>query len=155
MRVLILVMMNVLFSSSVTAMDVPISKAEVNSYFENLLEKFNNEDVAGYEDIFLIPHARHLGNVVTFIDDESAPLVNFAKLKESGWSQSVMRSFDLLYSSSSKAFVNVHWTRLGANKEVIQNFTAFYALSKTKDGLKITYISSTSAPLSIGVKERN
>ena len=153
MRLTMLLIISVLFSGAATGS--PINRAEVSSYFGNLLEKFNNEDVLGYESIFLIPHARHLGKTVTFIADGMAPLVDFSKLKESGWDQSVMRSFDLLYSSSSKAFVNVHWTRLNDQKDVIQNFTAFYALLKTEDGLKIAYISSTSAPLSIGVKEKS
>ena len=94
MRLTILLIISVLFSGAATGS--PISRAEVSSYFGNLLEKFNNEDVLGYENIFLIPHARHLGKTVTFIADGMAPLVDFSKLKESGWDQSVMRSFDLL-----------------------------------------------------------
>jgi hypothetical protein len=154
MRPMLVMLTSILFSTTVIAGNSQIEKTQVVAFFHHLLEKFNNENVVEYEKLFLVPHARHLSDKVSLITDESVPLVDFAKLKEAGWDQSVMRSVDLLFSSSSKAFVNVHWTRLNAEKEVVQNFTAFYTLVKIQEKLRIAYIAATSTPLSIGVTEK-
>ena len=130
-----------------------INKKEIDTFFEDLVLKFNNQDVKGYETIFMIPHARHIAGQVTFVSDKSTSLVNFDQLRELGWEKSLLRKTHIFYSSKTKAFVNVDWTRMGTNGEVLQDFTAFYELTKLRGSLKITYISAADTPLTIGIDE--
>ena len=102
----------------------------------------------------MIPHARHIAAQVTFVNDKSTPLVNFDQLRELGWEKSLLRKTHIFYSSETKAFVNVDWTRVGTNGKVLQDFTAFYELTKLSNSLKITYISAADTPLTIGIDER-
>jgi hypothetical protein len=130
-----------------------ITKNEIRAFFDDLVLKFNNRDVDGYEAIFMIPHARHITKEVTIVTDQSTPLVNFDRLSDLGWQKSILRKLHLFYSSSTKAFVNVDWSRLNRNGATLQDFTAFYTLTKFDGNLKITYIAATDTPLTIGIDE--
>ena len=131
----------------------PIDKKEIYAFFEDLVLKFNKQDIKGYEAIFMIPHARHIGGQVTFVSDKSTSLVNFDQLRKLGWEKSLLRKTHVFFASEAKAFVNVDWIRMGTNGKVLQDFTAFYELTKLGDSLKITYISAADTPLTIGIDE--
>lgn len=135
------------------AVEGTIAQNEIRAFFDDLVLKFNNQDVEGYEAIFMIPHARHIAEQVTLVGDKSTSLVNFDQLRKLGWEKSVLKKLHIFYSSRTKVFVNVEWTRMGTNDEILQDFTAFYALTKFEDRLKITYISATDTTLTIGMDE--
>lgn len=152
----IVLLITIVFSilSNLASAGELIDKKEIHTFFEDLVLKFNNQDVKGYESLLMIPHARHIAGQVTFVADKSTPLVNFNQLRELGWDKSLLRKTHVFYSSETKAFVNVDWTRMGPDGDVLQDFTAFYELTKLGDSLKITYISAADTPLTIGIDER-
>lgn len=139
--------------SNLASAGEPIDKKEIYAFFEDLVLKFNKQDIKGYEAIFMIPHARHIAGQVTFVSDKSTSLVNFDQLRKLGWEKSLLRKTHIFFASEAKAFVNVHWTRMGTNGKVLRDFTAFYELTKLGDSLKITYISAADTPLTIGIDE--
>ena len=152
----IVLLITIIFSilSNLASAGELIDKKEIHTFFEDLVLKFNNQDIKGYEAVLMIPHARHIADQVTFVSDKSTPLVNFDQLRELGWEKSLLRNTHIFYSSETKAFVNVDWTRMGTNGKVLQDFTAFYELTKLGGSLKITYISAADTPLTIGIDER-
>ena len=62
--------------------------------------------------------------------DENSPLVNFEKLRDSGWIKSAVNEIEVIYATEDKSLVRLNLSRINKEQEVIVTKDGIYTLTK-------------------------
>ena len=62
--------------------------------------------------------------------DEKSPLVNFEKLRDSGWIKSTVNEIEVIYATEDKSLVKLNFSRINKDKEVIVTTDGIYTFTK-------------------------
>ena len=68
-----------------------------------------------YKSYFHILHAKVSKTKLERMHDENSPLVNFEKLRDSGWIKSTVNEIEVIYATEDKSLVRLNFSRI--NKE--------------------------------------
>ena len=120
-------------------------RAEVLSAYEAYLTAFNNDDIDTIDSLVAWPLS-YIGNgKVTSLDQFP---VKPSELRESmAWDRSEGFEIDVVAVTESKAHVLMRNTRrLRKDGSLIEEASAFYAFTKTKDGWKMFALSDIRMP---------
>ncbi|MEA1881749.1 MAG: hypothetical protein U9N31_05050 [Candidatus Marinimicrobia bacterium] len=110
------------------------SKSEIEKELiktiEQLVIDFNAQDVEKYESYFHMPHARLVTNKIEWVDDPNVPLIDYKKIKSTGWHHSVANEIEVIYSGTTKSIVRMDFSRFNNKSEEIVRTEVFYIMSK-------------------------
>ena len=62
--------------------------------------------------------------------DENSPLVNFEKLRDSGWIKSTVNEIEVIYATEDKSLVRLYFSRINKEQEVIVTKDGIYTFTK-------------------------
>ena len=62
--------------------------------------------------------------------DENSPLVNFEKLRDSGWIKSTVNEIEVIYATEDKSLVRLNFSRINKEQEVIVIKDGIYTFTK-------------------------
>ena len=69
--------------------------------------------------------------------DENSPLVNFEKLRDSGWIKSTVNEIEVIYATEDKSLVRLNFSRINKEQEVIVTKDGIYTFKKINGKLGI------------------
>ncbi len=124
-------------------------KKELKAYVEKLIEDFNTADPVKYKSYFHIPHAKVSTTQVEWMDDVNSPLVNFEKLRDTGWVKSTVNEIEVIYATEDKGLVRLNFSRINKDEEVIVTTDAVYTFTKIngKWGISVLFVGAKDLPL--------
>ena len=103
-------------------------KEAVKEFFED----FNNEDILAINTNSDSPFIYIMGKN-TILEEKYSDAINFDGLKKEGWAYSEINKSNLLYDDNDTAMVQVNFSRLNSNDEIILTSDVTYLLVN-KDG---------------------
>ena len=103
-------------------------KEAVKEFFED----FNNEDILAINTNSDSPFIYIMGKN-TVLEENYSDAINFDGLKKEGWAYSEINKSNLLYDDNDTAMVQVNFSRLNSNDEIILTSDVTYLLVN-KDG---------------------
>ena len=62
--------------------------------------------------------------------DENSPLVNFEKLRDSGWIKSTVNEIEVIYATEDKSLVRLNFSRINKEQEVFVTKDGIYTFRK-------------------------
>ena len=124
-------------------------KKELTAIVEKLVEDFNTADAVKYKSYFHMPHAKVSKTQVEWMDDENSPLVNFEKLRDTGWIKSTVNEIEVIYATEDKGLVRLDFSRINKDKEVIVTTDGIYTFTKIngKWGIAVLFVGAKDLPL--------
>ena len=124
-------------------------KKELTAIVEKLVEDFNTADPVKYKSYFHMPHAKVSKTQVEWMDDENSPLVNFEKLRASGWIKSTVNEIEVIYATEDKGLVRLNFSRINKDEEVIVTTDGIYTFTKIngKWGIAVLFVGAKDLPL--------
>ena len=72
--------------------------------------------------------------------DENSPLVNFEKLRDSGWIKSTVNEIEVIYATEDKSLVRLNFSRINKEQEVIVTKDGIYTFKKINGKLGIEFL---------------
>ena len=94
-----------------------------------------------------MPHAKVSKTQVEWMDDENSPLVNFEKLRDSGWIKSTVNEIEVIYATEDKGLVRLNFSRINKDEEVIVTTDGIYTFTKINGKLGIEVLFDGSKDL--------
>ena len=79
--------------------------------------------------------------------DENSPLVNFEKLRDSGWIKSTVNEIEVIYATEDKSLVRLNFSRINKEQEVIVTKDGIYTFTKIHGKLGIEVLFDGSKDL--------
>ena len=79
--------------------------------------------------------------------DENSPLVNFEKLRDSGWIKSTVNEIEVIYATEDKGLVRLNFSRINKEQEVIVTKDGIYTFKKINGKLGIEVLFDGSKDL--------
>tara|TARA_B100000530_G_scaffold74399_1_gene44050 strand:+ start:461 stop:715 length:255 start_codon:yes stop_codon:yes gene_type:complete len=79
--------------------------------------------------------------------DENSPLVNFEKLRDSGWIKSTVNEIEVIYATEDKSLVRLNFSRINKEQEVIVTKDGIYNFKKINGKLGIEVLFDGSKDL--------
>ena len=124
-------------------------RKELKAYIEKLIEDFNTADPVKYKSYYHIPHAKVSTTEVEWISDNNIPLVDFDKLRTTGWVKSTANEIEVMYASDEKALVRLNFSRINKDGEAIVTTNAIYTLTKINNrwGIAVLFVGANDLPL--------
>ena len=124
-------------------------KKELRAIVEKLVEDFNTADPVKYKSYFHMPHAKVSKTQVEWMDDENSPLVNFEKLRDSGWIKSTVNEIEVIYATEDKGLVRLNFSRINKDEEVIVTTDGIYTFTKINEkwGIAVLFVGAKDLPL--------
>ena len=107
-----------------------------------------------YKSYFHILHAKVSKTQLERMHDENSPLVNFEKLRDSGWIKSTVNEIEVIYATEDKSLVRLNFSRINKEQEVIVTKDGFYPFTKIngKLGIEVLFDGSKRFTLKLNVK---
>ena len=104
----------------------------VKEFFQN----FNNEDILAINTNSDSPFIFIMGNN-TVLEEQYSDAINFDGLKKEGWAYSEINKSNLLYDDNDTAMVQVNFSRLNSEDEIILTSDVTYLLVNKDDSWKL------------------
>ncbi len=104
---------------------------------------FNEENLTALQDVYHFPHVKLMSGRLTYIDDSSVPVIDFAGLKKTGWKYSKVNSVKVLAEGPNAALIELNFSRFDAEGKEFLNQTGFYNLTKNNGYWQILSIEYT------------
>ena len=79
--------------------------------------------------------------------DENSQLVNFEKLRDSGWIKSTVNEIEVIYATEDKSLVRLNLSRINKEQEVIVTKDGIYNFKKINGKLGIEVLFDGSKDL--------
>ena len=92
-------------------------------------------------------HAKVSKTQLERIHDENSPLVNFEKLRDSGWIKSTVNEIEVIYATEDKSLVRLNFSRINKEQEVIVTKVGIYTFTKINGKLGIEVLFDGSKDL--------
>ena len=99
---------------------------------KEFFQDFNNEDILAINKNSDSPFIYIMGKN-TVLEEKYSDVINFNGLKKDGWSYSKINASKVLYNDGDTSMVQVNFSRLGKNNEIILTSDVTYLLVN-KDG---------------------
>ena len=99
---------------------------------KEFFQDFNNEDILAINKNSDSPFIYIMGKN-TVLEEKYSDVINFNGLKEDGWSYSKINASKVLYNDGDTSMVQVNFSRLDKNNEIILTSDVTYLLVN-KDG---------------------
>ncbi len=117
--------------------------AELRAWCKDHVTAFNTGDYEQVKTFYRFPCAVLIDGEVELATAEGKPLVDFEKVKSSGWAYSKIKKLKVLSASSTRAMVSMTFTRMNQKDEELLTTTSFLGLTKVEDkwGLKTLFIA--------------
>lgn len=77
-------------------------------------------------------------------DDASKKLIDYDKLKKTGWVKSTINDLKVIHQSKNRAFVLLDFSRLDSNNNQILRSEVMYTITKRKHDWGISIVASAS-----------
>ncbi len=131
---------------------VPVKKLiekELKDYVAKLVEDFNTAKPSVYKSYYHFPHAKVFSTEIEWISDPDKPVVDFDKLRATGWVKSRTNEIEVMYATSDKGVVRLNFSRIDKDGNAIITTDAIYTLTKIKDkwGISVVFAAASNLPL--------
>lgn len=119
-------------------------KRELEEFTRRFIEDFNSGNPAAFERNFHMPHTRTISPEIEWIDDPDRPLIDYAKLRATGWDHSVLNELEVIYATPVKGIVRIHFSRITKDGDVLLSTDSFYIITKIKSkwGISTLFIGA-------------
>ena len=77
-------------------------------------------------------------------DDANKELIDYDKLKKTGWVKSTINNLRVIHQSENRAFVMLDFSRLDSNNNQILSSEVLYTLTKRQNNWGISIVASAS-----------
>ncbi len=86
---------------------------------------------------------------VEWWDDPARPLVDYTKLRATGWDRSVVNKIEVIYAAPKKGITRLNFSRMTKDGKVLLTTDAFYFVTKIngKWGIAAMFIGADNLPL--------
>lgn len=128
-KLLLLVFASLFFSTANAHPQDGLTPEGLMHYY---VKVFNEENLPALQDVYHFPHVRLMSGRLTYNDDPSVPVIDFAGLKKTGWKYSAVNSVKVLAEGANAALVELNFSRFNAEGKEFLNQTGFYHLTKNK-----------------------
>ena len=117
--------------------------AEIKAWCKDHVTAFNTADYDKLKTFYRFPCAVLIDGEVQMATADGKPLVDFEKVKASGWSYSKIKKLKVLSTSGTSAMVSMTFTRMNEKDEELLTTTSFLGLTKVNNkwGLKTLFIA--------------
>ena len=131
---------------------IPVKKLiekELKDYVAKLVEDFNTANPSIYKSYYHFPHAKVFTTEIEWIIDPDKPVVDFDKLRATGWVKSRTNEIEVMYATNDKSVVRLNFSRIDKDGNVIITTDAIYTLTKIKDkwGISVVFAAASNLPL--------
>ena len=100
-----------------------------------------------YKSYFHMLHAKVSKTQLERMHDENSPLVNFEKLRDSGWIKSTVNEIEVIHATEDKSLVRLNFSRINKEQEVIVIKDGIYTFTKINGKLGIEVLFDGSKDL--------
>ena len=86
---------------------------------------------------------------VEWWDDPARPLVDYTKLRATGWDRSVVNKIEVIYAAPEKGITRLNFSRMTKDGKVLLTTDAFYFVTKINEkwGIAAMFIGADNLPL--------
>jgi hypothetical protein len=114
-----------------------------------LLADFNAADANKWKSHFHFPHAKVTTPEVEWVTDSKTTLVDFEKIKATGWVKSIANEIDVMYASDDKGLVRINFSRINKDGNVIVTTDTILTYTKIngKWGISVFFVGASDLPL--------
>ena len=122
---------------------------ELTDYIAKLVEDFNTANPSVYKSYYHFPHAKVFSTKIEWLSDPDKPVVDFNKLRKTGWVKSRTNEIEVMYATNDKGIVRLNFSRIDKDGSVIITTDAIYTLTKIKNkwGISVVFAASNNLPL--------
>lgn len=106
-----------------------LSPEEFMKHYSNV---FNEENVIEVQNCYHFPYAVIYNGSISYYQNENIPVVDYDKLKKSGWAYSKINDIKIIFESINTAAVVMDFSRFDKNDTQLLRTTIAYSLSKEK-----------------------
>ena len=126
-----------------------IIEKKLKNYVAKLVEDFNTANPSIYKSYYHFPHAKVFTTEIEWISDPNKPVVDFDKLRATGWVKSRTNEIEVMYATNDKGVVRLNFSRIDKDGNVIITTDAIYTLTKIKDkwGISVVFAAASNLPL--------
>ena len=117
--------------------------AEIKTWCKDHVTAFNTADYDKLKAYYRFPCAVLIDGEVEMATADGKPLVDFEKVKASGWAYSKIKKLKVLSVGETRAMVSMTFTRMNEKDEELLTTTSFLGLTKVDEkwGLKTLFIA--------------
>ena len=131
---------------------IPVKKLiekELKDYVAKLVEDFNTANPSIYKSYYHFPHAKVFTTEIEWISDPDKPVVDFDKLRATGWAKSRTNEIEVMYATNDKSVVRLNFSRIDKDGNIIITTDAIYTLTKIKGnwGISVVFAAASNLPL--------
>ena len=134
----------IIINGAVYSSNHPSNNFKAEVFVEQYISDFNQQ-----KDINRFFHFP----VVWLVDDTSVPkiesdaskkLIDYDKLKKTGWVKSTINNLKVIHQSQNRAFVLLDFSRIDSNNNQILRSEVMYTITKRKNNWGISLVASAS-----------
>ena len=125
------------------------ARQELERFVRQLVDDFNGGDPVVLKRNHHIPFARVMSPEVEWWDDPARLLVDYTKLRATGWDRSVVNKIEIIYAAPKKGITRLNFSRMTKDGKVLLTTDAFYFVTKIngKWGIAAMFIGADNLPL--------
>ncbi len=114
-----------------------------------LLADFNTADADKWKSHFHFPHAKVATPEAEWVSDSKTTLVDFNKLKATGWVKSIANEIDVMYATDDKGLVRINFSRINEDGDVIVTTDTILTFTKKNGrwGISVFFVAANDLPL--------
>ncbi len=108
------------------------SNLSPEEFMKHYVKAFNEENVVEVQKCYHFPYAIIDNGQITYYEKENVPVIDYDKLKKSGWAYSKINDIKIIFESIKTAVVVMDFSRFDKNDTQFLRTTISYSLSKEK-----------------------
>ena len=122
---------------------------DLREYVVKFLDDFNSGDPELFKSHFHFPHTKISTPNIEWIDDSKESLIDYEKLRQTGWVESISNEIEVMYATKDKGLVRLNFSRIDKDGNVILTTDSIYTLTKIegKWGIAVLFIGMNDLPL--------
>ena len=116
---------------------------ELKTWCSSHIKAFNTADYEKLKPYYRFPCSVLVDDEVKIFTADGTPLVDFEKVKASGWAYSKIEKVKVLSASDSRAMVSMTFTRFDKSDEKLLTTTTYLGLTKVDEqwGVKTIFLA--------------
>jgi hypothetical protein len=125
------------------------NKELLKEYALTVLADFNAADADKWKSHFHFPHAKVATPEVEWVSDSKTTLVDFEKIRATGWVESIANEIDVIYATDDKGLVRLNFSRINKDGNVIVTTDTILTFTKIngKWGISVFFVGASDLPL--------
>ena len=127
----------------------PTAKQELERFTRRLVDDFNSGNPAVLKRNHHFPFARVMSPEIEWMNEPARPLVDYTKLRATGWDRTVANKIEVIYAAPKKGITRINFSRMTKDGKVLLTTDGYYFVTKIngKWGIAAMFIGADNLPL--------